>query len=83
MNDETLSAFCEFVHSRNKRTSWDHSLIVKLLNEVIRLRSKYEGFIYEGSKADGINVWACKECTKKYKRYEEGDLCIVCGSSRC
>lgn len=47
MDDEILSKFYEFVHSRSKRTYWRHHFILTLIDEVVRLREKYEGFVYK------------------------------------
>jgi len=46
MEDEVLSEFYKFVKSRSKRTTWAHPFVEALVEEVIRLRIKYEGFTY-------------------------------------
>ena len=46
MDDEILSKFYNFVHSRPKRVLWENKFMVVLVDEVVRLREKHEGFTY-------------------------------------
>ena len=48
MEDDVLKEFYKFVHTRDPHiTTWDHHFVITLVDEIVRLRNKYENLELE------------------------------------